>query len=242
MSANLQSELKLPSRRALLTGALGGLGAMAASAIGHPGVARAHDVDDVRLGATNTATTTTKISNGTTTSTVLWGSSNSGYGVAGSSSSSIGVSGSSSSSTGVYGSSTTGIGVYGFSSTQDQPALRGHSSLGNSTGVQGTSGSPPPTRAKTGVHGYAVQDSAARGVVGETTSGHGVHGIATTGYGGYFAGKVYTTKWYEAAETSTPAAPLANRARIFLRDNGSGLTQLCVRFHTGSVKVLATQT
>jgi len=38
-----------------------------------------------------------------------------------------------------------------------------------------------------------------------------------------------------------PAAPAANKARLFLRDNGSGKTQLCVRFATGAVVVLATQ-
>ena len=42
-------------------------------------------------------------------------------------------------------------------------------------------------------------------------------------------------------EISAPAAPGLNKARLFLRDNG-GFTQLCVRFNTGSVKVLATQT
>jgi hypothetical protein len=38
-----------------------------------------------------------------------------------------------------------------------------------------------------------------------------------------------------------PAAPAAGRARLFVRDNGSGKTQLCVRFSTGVVQVLATQ-
>jgi hypothetical protein len=38
-----------------------------------------------------------------------------------------------------------------------------------------------------------------------------------------------------------PVAPGLNKARLFLRDNGSGKTQLCVRFNTGAVQVLATQ-
>ena len=38
-----------------------------------------------------------------------------------------------------------------------------------------------------------------------------------------------------------PAAPAANKARLFMRDNGSGKTQFCVRFPTGAVQVLATQ-
>ena len=37
------------------------------------------------------------------------------------------------------------------------------------------------------------------------------------------------------------SAPSANRAALFVRDNGSGKTQLCVRFNSGAVQVLATQ-
>jgi hypothetical protein len=38
-----------------------------------------------------------------------------------------------------------------------------------------------------------------------------------------------------------PGAPTAGRARLFMRDNGSGKTQFCVRFATGAVHVLATE-
>ena len=38
-----------------------------------------------------------------------------------------------------------------------------------------------------------------------------------------------------------PAAPATGRARVFARDNGSGKTQLCVRFATGATQVLATE-
>lgn len=38
-----------------------------------------------------------------------------------------------------------------------------------------------------------------------------------------------------------PAAPAANDSRLYTRDNGSGKTQLCVRFATGAVQVLATE-
>lgn len=47
--------------------------------------------------------------------------------------------------------------------------------------------------------------------------------------------------YIEAQEISTPAAPDANYGRMFVRDNGSGKTQLCVIFNTGAVQVLATQ-
>jgi hypothetical protein len=47
-----------------------------------------------------------------------------------------------------------------------------------------------------------------------------------------------TTRHYELAEITTPNNPAANQARLFLKDNGAGKTQLCVRFRTGAVKVL----
>jgi hypothetical protein len=245
-----------------LAGVLGGLGAWAASAIGRPAPARAGVDGDVVLGTGNTASTATTITNNSTSSAVfagfstsgvgLWGSSGSNKGVYGFSSSSIGVHGysnsyygmygESGSFVGVFGRSTSYVGVEGYSTASDQPACRGRAQ-GHSTGVQGISGTGlvPAAKAKTGVFGYAAQDSNSKGVSGESPAGRAVQGKTTTGYGGYFEGKVYTTKWYELAEVSTPPAPIANRARLFVRDNGTGKTQLCVRFHTGAVTVLATE-
>ena len=40
---------------------------------------------------------------------------------------------------------------------------------------------------------------------------------------------------------SAPAAPIGATARFFARDNGSGKMQICVRFPTGAVQVLATE-
>jgi hypothetical protein len=42
-------------------------------------------------------------------------------------------------------------------------------------------------------------------------------------------------------QSSDPTAPGANQARLFVRDDGGGKTQLCVRFNTGAVQVLATE-
>lgn len=42
-------------------------------------------------------------------------------------------------------------------------------------------------------------------------------------------------------ETTDPSAPAANNCILYSRDNGSGKTQLCVRFPTGAVQVLATE-
>jgi hypothetical protein len=319
-------ESKSSSRRALLAGALGGIGAWAAGAIGRPTVTRAGSDGDVVLGGSNTTTSTTSIHNSANSNTVftvdsisgrgvsvftssavgVYGDSIAGaglYGVSGSASQAatvgrstgdgtgvqgysgpsipaakaktgvygradrdansrgvvgespagIGVEGISGSGTavhgisgsfiGLHGESASSIAVEGYSTATDKPASRGWSA-GNSTGMLGHSGAaaPPAPMAKTGVYGYAAQDNFIRGVTGESPACIGLYGISSSGYAGYFAGKVYTTKYHELTEISTPAAPLTNRARLFLRDNGSGLTQLCVRFHTGSVKVLATQT
>lgn len=43
------------------------------------------------------------------------------------------------------------------------------------------------------------------------------------------------------AERADPAAPGTNNARLYARDNGAGKTQLCVRFPTGAVQVIATE-
>lgn len=42
-------------------------------------------------------------------------------------------------------------------------------------------------------------------------------------------------------EQADPAAPAADGARLYAKDNGSGKTQLVVRFPTGAVQVLATE-
>jgi hypothetical protein len=101
---------------------------------------------------------------------------------------------------------------------------------------------PPAAPAKTGVYGYAAQDANSVGVRGESADGFGLYGKATgTGFAGYFNGKTFMSQFVEIAEMTTPAAPGGNRARLFVRDDGLGKTQLCVRFPTGAVKVLATE-
>jgi hypothetical protein len=45
----------------------------------------------------------------------------------------------------------------------------------------------------------------------------------------------------QLAEMTEPDAPAANGARLYVKDNGSGKTQLCVRFATGAVQVIATE-
>jgi hypothetical protein len=225
-------ESKSPSRRALLAGVLGGLGAWAAGAIGRASPVRAEGEAIVVGGEYTTATSPTSISNQTNGLDVF---------VAQSSGNGIAVSGFSNSQIGVYGFSGSNVGVYAYSGATNQPASLG-SSAGNSTGVQGYSGSgSSPAKAKTGVYGYATQDGTAKGVWGNSPNGRGVQGSTIAGYAGYFEGRVYSTQFYELSEIATPSAPgSASRARLFIRDSG-GKTQLCVRFNTGAVKVLATE-
>lgn len=56
------------------------------------------------------------------------------------------------------------------------------------------------------------------------------------------AGEVWFNKGYlQLTEIEPPAAPGRKQARLFLADNGKGKTQLCVRFATGAVRVLASE-
>ena len=263
MTAGVQPESAHRSRRAILAGALGGLGALVTSAIGRPSVTHAGIDGDVILGQpnpTNFETTITNAGDNTTVLTVtnthagraiqgisassigVYGQSNSLYGVQGHSPSGYGVFADSATGTGVVGTSTSNVGVYGTSLSAGAAAI-GRSD-GNGTGVQGVSaggGPAPAAKAKTGVYGYAAQDNASQGVWGHSPAGNGVVGSTSTGYAGYFSGKVYSTAFYELSEIGTPAAPAPNRARLFVKDNGAGKTQLCVRFHTGAVQVIKTE-
>jgi hypothetical protein len=171
----------------------------------------------------------------------VYGSSSAGTGVYANGDSGPGVQAYSNTSFAVFGNSSSSVAVYGTSGSTSGSAILGRSS-GNRTGVQGISGIGTQTsKAKTGVHGYAAQDSNSAGVWGESPVGRAIQGTTTSGYAGYFSGKVYTTKWYELTEIGTPGTPSASRARLFIRDS-AGKTQLCVKFGNGQVKVLAAET
>jgi hypothetical protein len=200
---------------------LGGIGAWAATSIGRVSPARAANGDPVYLGEPNSATSPTTVFNDAKNTAATFGT-NSGIGVEGLSGSGVGVVGRSDSVQGIIG--TGAIGVEGSSNNQYAWGVGG-----SNTAIGGI-----------GVWGQAT-GSGSRGVAGYSAAGHALHGESSSGYAGYFAGKVYTSKFHEMKEISTPTAPGVNKARLFIRDNGSGKTQLCVRFHTGAVKVLATQ-
>jgi hypothetical protein len=128
MIASTKPESTSPSRRALLAGALGGLGAFVASAIGRANPTRAEGQAIVVGGEYTDAITATSIYNQANDDTVflasstgagvgLYGLSSSGYGVAAHSAAGHGVSSTSGSGTAVYGHSGGGVGLYGATTT-----------------------------------------------------------------------------------------------------------------------------
>jgi hypothetical protein len=233
------------SRRSLLAGALGGLGAWAASAVGRASPVHATNGDPLIAGATTTATATTSLHNTAdfvtafrvqSPSRAIEGLSTSGYGVSGESSSSRGLNGVSTSGSGVVAVSTSGFGldassstsfgvrarstdysaIYAFNDAGDQAAISAHA-RGNSTGVIGASGSlPSAARAKTGVFGYANQDSGSKGVWGFSRRGVGIfgeaheNGIAIRAKGRIKADKVSGLATIPAGSTSVTVSPGVN--------------------------------
>lgn len=134
------------------------------------------------------------------------------------------------------GTAVGSVGVYGYVSNANSTG----------TGVLGV-----------GSKGFGVKGTAA----GASGTGVGVYGSGNQ-YGGQFASTnvalrvealltgtaaefdgpvVILDDFIEVDEISDPAAPAANGARIYVKDNGSGKTQLVVRFNTGAVQVIATQ-
>ena len=113
-----QPESKSPSRRALLAGALGGLGAFAASAIGRRSPVRAGVDGDVVLGAGNSATSTTSITAIGNFGDVFAASSNGADAVNGYAQAGAGVFGFSATGTGVHASSNTGFALRSFGRIQ----------------------------------------------------------------------------------------------------------------------------
>jgi len=176
-----------PSRRALLAGAVGGIGAVAAGAIGRASPVRAEGEAIVVGGEYTDATSVTWLRNQANNAGVFRAESdNNGIAVWGISTGGSAVVAESITNYGVYATSNSGVAVGGHNSASDKPAVQGWATLG--TGVIGAAGPGIPiAKAKTGVFGYAVQDGASRGVFGRANAGHGVHGQATGGVGVYGA-------------------------------------------------------
>jgi hypothetical protein len=88
----------------------------------------------------------------------------------------------------------------------------------------------------TNVHGVYIPDHSG---IGATISNN----ITSKGASSknLFEGSVLIDTFIELAEMAAPAAPAANKGRLFMQDNGSGKTQIAVRFPSGAVQVIATE-
>ena len=209
MTITDQSESRSPSRRALLAGAIGGIGAWAASALGRANPAAAAAGDPIRMGLFNRAgasMTTLQANHSDNALRVI--QNGNGPAILGSARGT--------------GAAVRAYAVYG-------PAVSAYS--------EGSAGAvSAECQFGDAVFGFSDTEG---GVHGFSLFGKGVFGESDTGYAGYFDGKTYVGT-LDMPE-STPAVPPAGQARLFARDNGSGKTQVCVQFATGSPIVLATE-
>ncbi len=57
----------------------------------------------------------------------------------------------------------------------------------------------------------------------------------------YVGTSIVNAGYFDISEIAEPAAPAADTGRLFVKDNGSGKSQLCVRFATGATQVIATE-
>ena len=241
-------ESKSPSRRALLAGALGGLGAWTASVIGRAAPAEAAAGDTIRMGRLNKAGgTSTELQTDSSGAAFLVKQSSGApaiRGVATSGRAVVGVAGSN--GTGVWGDSLDHIGVRATSNLGT--GLEAHSGLGvgvvaasiKGYGLVGTSNDDVAifghSQESVGVYGLSNHTAGVSGL-----GDPGVQGYSATGYAGDFHGSLRVTTYQDIARSGEPPAPTHNAARLFACDDGSGKTQLCVRFRTGAVQVIATE-
>ena len=214
-TTNLNEAVENPrSRRALLAGVVGGLGAWLVSAAQRAMPAEAAVGDPIRIGQTNSAGGATTELRANTTKPVFRA---------------VQVGG----GNGLRGEATTGRGVVGIGGSGGT-GLWGYSP--NHNGVFATSDSGFCVNAR--AHGSSIglfgdaQGSSSRALVTEGRSE--LNGNVTVS--GQLTVSPAMTLW----ETSAAGVPSANQARLFARDSG-GKTQLCVQFATGGVQVIATE-
>jgi hypothetical protein len=194
------------SRRALLAGALGGLGAWAAATAAKVEPAAAAAGDPIRMGRLNRAFgTRTELQTSTEKSGFLVRQLGGGA------------------------------------------AIRAESEAGRALmGVTGPSGTGVWARAK---NRYAVDALSENGIgvmaYGGDTGVQAIGQIGLYATGGTMAarfdGRVGHVGFYDLFEVLEPESPPGNAARLFMRDNGSGKKQLCVKFGTGAAQVVATE-
>jgi hypothetical protein len=85
-----------------------------------------------------------------------------------------------------------------------------------------------------------ILDNNATGVqiATNSTGTSNVYGFSTQPL---FMDGLKTSSYIQGDEIADPAAPAANKGRLYFRDNGAGKTQLVALFPTGAVQVIATE-
>lgn len=139
-------------------------------------------------------------------------------------------------------SNTTGSNSTAFG----REALRRFVSAGNQVaiGYRALFGGDATPANNTGANNIAIGFQAGDAITTGSTNiviGYDIDVDSATGSNQINIGGVYFHDRLLYTERADPAAPAANQAVVYARDNGSGKTQLCVRFNTGAVQVLATE-
>lgn len=146
-----------------------------------------------------------------------------------------------------FPSSTHAVAVgYGAKATATGTAVGGKASAGSVSGITDATSVGYNARASNrsvaiGKDSIAGSDQVAIGSGATAAHSNAValgKGTATTATDQVNLGARHIEITELAAD---PAAPALNGARLFTRDNGAGKTQVCVRFNTGAVVVIATE-
>jgi hypothetical protein len=239
MTATLPPESKSPSRRALLAGALGGLGAWAASTIGRVSSVRATDGDVVTVGGSFTGTSVTRISTSTDGAMALRGDATTYIGVFGTSTSgfeAVGVRGDSESGTGVRGISTSGAGVRGSSYSSN--GVFGQSASSTASGVYGENLSHGYGVAGRSNAGPLVGGAGAAGTLGDNTAdGIGVWARSTNGIG-LFADAVNSAA---VALKAQGVAQFSRSGKLTILAGHASVTKSSIRIDAGTLVLAVLQ-
>jgi hypothetical protein len=126
----------------------------------------------------------------------------------------------------------------------DEAAERFVASQNTAVGYRALRGGDATPANNTGVNNIAIGYQAGDAITTGSTNiviGHDIDVDSPTGSNQINVGGVYFHDRLLYTERADPAAPAANQAVVYARDNGSGKTQLCVRFNTGAVQVISTE-
>jgi hypothetical protein len=204
------------TRRALLAGVIGGLGAFLASAAQRVMPVEARMGDPIRIG---------QVAGGGTGTTGLRAT------TGGPAFRAVQMGG----GTGIYAESTSGRAVVGMAGSQGT-GLWGSSP--DHIGVFAT------TNTGIAVNGRAVgRDSVALFGDARGTNAFAVLGFGPSHFDGDVTvnGRLFVTNAVTFEQTAAPQAPRAGEVRLFAKQNGWGKTQICVQYPSGAVQTLATE-